>query len=53
MPTDREKYNKIFWTALILINISILAILSIIIFSGKDYSINQILFHWCKLYDYE
>ena len=41
MPTDREKYNKIFWTALILINISILAILSIIIFSGKDYSINQ------------
>ena len=41
MPTDREKYNKIFWTALILINISILAILSIIIFSGKAHSINQ------------
>ncbi|MCI9355269.1 MAG: sugar ABC transporter substrate-binding protein [Firmicutes bacterium] len=41
MPTDKEKYNKIFWIILILINICILLILFIIMFSSKDYSVNQ------------
>ena len=41
IPTDKEKYNKIFWIILILINICILLILFIIMFSSKDYSVNQ------------
>lgn len=38
---EKEKYNKIFWTALLLINISILIMLLKIVYSEKDYSINQ------------
>lgn len=39
--TDKEKYHKVFWTALILVNISIFIIFIKVIFTNKDYSLNQ------------